>query len=220
MSESEAVVEDELDELHLECWRVFTLFSLQGNVKSVDQMSLRSFSKFIKQMDLPPNKRKSINVEHIFAHAATNTGLGGKQKRSTLCFQTFLLALDELAVELFTKRSELFGATQLPQLQAFGKLMYDYILDIYPERLPYEVEDADAVQFLECVEVSSLIKIFSPSLKLLFDATSGHHKYLLYDRWQRFCSGFFNFANTSHVLSKLHLGQIFLFSAGKERVSG
>jgi hypothetical protein len=124
-NDDDEIVEDDLDELHLECWRKYSLFTLHGNVKTVDFMSKRQFQKFVTAMHLPKNKRINATfVDHIFSGAAQQ---GGGAKSSTITFQQFLWALDELGKKMYTKKCEMFGDSTLPQLEAFGKLMYGHV---------------------------------------------------------------------------------------------
>ena len=64
--------EEEEEDARLDCWRIFALLALQGNVTSLDFLESRPFVKFVSELGLPAGAgldQAALNV--IFQSHAT-----------------------------------------------------------------------------------------------------------------------------------------------------
>ena len=76
--------EEEEEDARLDCWRIFALLALQGNVTSLDFLDSRPFVKFVSELQLPAGAgldQAALNV--IFQSHATGLMRGQRRKSVT-----------------------------------------------------------------------------------------------------------------------------------------
>jgi hypothetical protein len=167
-----AVSEENLDDLHLECWRLFALYSLKGNIKSIDTIQMKQFELFVRACELPEDA-EGLGTQDLHAIFRKVGKEGGHTHHLT--FSTFLRGLEEVARRAFMEKSELFGVKEMRKDEAFGKLMYDYIMPNVAEhdRLPHDLDEDEAEIFLESPPSVAVLSDFVASLFKLFQSICG-----------------------------------------------
>jgi hypothetical protein len=178
------ISEENLDDLHLECWRLFALYSLKGNLKSIDTIQMKQFELFVRACKLPVEAEglASQDLHAVFRHV-------GKEGGHThhLTFSTFLKGLEEVARRAFAEKSAIFGVKIMGKDQAFGRLMYDHILPHVAEhdRLPHGLDEEEGELFLESSpSIAVLSDYVSPLFKLFTALCGGKQQFMLHDQYQ------------------------------------
>jgi len=183
--------EEEEDDATLDCWRVFALLSLQGDVNNVDFLECRPFVKFVNDLGLRAGASGSAldqaALQVIFQTHARGMMAGQRRKSMTArIFESERVSAagestqgKKLSFECFCAAMHAVGARAFAEDGALclARLLQERVLPRWhadPGRaLPHAIDPAAAQSFASEAAVVAVVQDFAEELHKIFEHACG-----------------------------------------------